>query len=430
VSHLVSLSDYGRAVRLQVNHPDYVLASELPAKGRPPDMLSRGTRPNPLVFVLGFGVAIGLLAFSFAHPIHDFVEYWTAAQLLIQHQNPYSLAEVFRMEHAAGFEQSVPIMLLSPPWILPAIAPIGLMHSYGLACLIWMIALISAVAWASRMLMDVYFDELRLPEISDTALYRGMFAFTFFPVLLCLRYSQTAPLMLLGIAGFLYYKQKNRTITAAGFLSLTLIKPHLFYLVWLAVVLRSVRQRQWKLLACTTAFVAAASGVAVLLDPHAFRQYLDLIRNPYMEAYPSGVTAGIRRLLGGVGTFWIQFLPPIAGLGWFAVYWLRHRANWSWTERLPMLLTISVITSAYGWLFDQTVLALPVIALAARSAAENGRLPMKDVALYSVLNCVLMALWPFPTLNVLPGPVLLSVLLSRAAKAKAVPVTPPGLVTD
>jgi hypothetical protein len=210
---------------------------------------------------------------------------------------------------------------------------------------------------------------------------------------------------------------------------LTLIKPHLFYLVWLAVVLHSVRERQWKLLAWAIAFVAASSGVALLLDSHVFTQYFDLIRNPYMEAYPSGVTAGIRRLLGGIGTFWIQLLPPIAGLAWFAAYWQRHRANWSWTERLPLLLTISVVTSAYGWLFDQPVLALPVIALAARRAAEYGHLPMKAVLLYSVLNCVLMALWPFPTLNVLPAPVLLGVLLSRETKGRAVLATPPGLVT-
>jgi hypothetical protein len=47
-----------------------------------------------------------------------------------------------------------------------------------------------------------------------------------------------------------------------------------------------------------------------------------------------------------------------------------------------------------------------------------------------VLNCTLMALWPFPTLNVLPAPVLLGALLSRDVKAKAVAVTKPGMVTD
>ena len=91
-------------------------------------------------------VAVVLVGYCLAHPIHDFVEYWTAAHLLTAHQNPYSLGEVFTMERQAGFEQSVPIMLLSPPWALPLIAPIGLINSYALGCLLWMIVLIAAVA--------------------------------------------------------------------------------------------------------------------------------------------------------------------------------------------------------------------------------------------------------------------------------------------
>src|ERR1051325_9705402 len=95
-------------------------------------------RPPLLIGILGFGVFLGLVIFSIAHPVHDFVEYWTAAHLLVAHHNPYSLNEVFRMEREFGFEQSVPIMLLSPPWTLSLVAPIGLFKSYALACFFWM----------------------------------------------------------------------------------------------------------------------------------------------------------------------------------------------------------------------------------------------------------------------------------------------------
>jgi len=276
-------------------------------------------------------VALGLVGYCLVHPIHDFVEYWTAAHLLTAHQNPYSLGEVFTMEREAGFEQSVPIMLLSPPWALPLIAPIGLTNSYALGCLLWMIVLIAAVAYSSRLLMDVYFDELRIPEISDTTFYRCLFAFTFYPVLLCLRYAQTAPLMLLGVAGFLYFDKKTRRILAGMFMALTLIKPQLLYLVWLALLLRCIQKRQWKILASAAAFVALLSAIALLINPHSFQQYRELTKTPYLQAYASGVTAGIRKLFGGIGTFWIQLVPPVFGLGWFAVYWRRHSKNWSWS---------------------------------------------------------------------------------------------------
>ena len=375
-------------------------------------------RPLLLIGILGFTILLGLVTFSIAHPVHDFVEYWTAGHLLVAHQNPYSLGEVFRMEREFGFEQSVPIMLLSPPWTLSFVAPIGLIKSYALACFFWMIVLLAAIAWSSRMAMDVYFGEVRIPEISDTAFYRCLFAFTFYPVLLCLRYSQTAPLMLLGVTGFLYFKKAQRPALAGAFLSLTLIKPQLLYLVWLALILRSLQQRQWKILAWAAAVIVSLTALALLLDRHACQQYLELTRSPYLQAYASGVTAGIRKLLGGVGTFWIQLVPPVVGLGWFATYWHKHREDWSWTENLPILMTVSVVTSAYGWLFDQTLLVLPVIALAGKRAHVFGRLPLNLVMLYTALNFVLMAVMPFPTLNILPAPIFVAVLFLRDSRSK------------
>src|SRR5205823_3347134 len=123
-----------------------------------------------------------------------------------------------------------PLVALNPPWGLTFAAPLGLAKSYSLAWLIWTLALAAVVAWSSRLLMDVYFDELRIPEISDTVFYRCLFAFTFYPVLLSFRFAQLAPLMLLGLGGFLYFEVKGRPVWAGVMLALTLIKPHLLYL--------------------------------------------------------------------------------------------------------------------------------------------------------------------------------------------------------
>jgi Glycosyltransferase family 87 len=381
------------------------------------------TRDRPLgpllpIAILAVCVLLAVLVFALSHPIHDFVEYWTVGHLLVAHHNPYSLSEVFRMERAAGFEQSVPIMLLSPPWTLPLIAPLGLAASYSLAWIGWIVVLMLAVGISSRLIMDVYFGELRIPEISDTAFYRSLFAFTFYPVLLCLRYAQTAPLMLLGLSSFLYFEKKDRPFLAGAFLSLTLVKPQLLYLVWLALIFRSFQQRRWGVLFGAAVSTTLLSAVALFLDPHVFQQYRELTASPYMQAYASGVTAGIRKLFGGVGTFWIQLVPPVFGMAWFVRYWRKNHEGWSWTENLPMLLTMSVVTSAYGWLFDQTLLALPIIALAAGRAHAIGRLPFSLVALYTALNCVLMMVMPFPTLNLLPAPIFIAVLLLRKSKSK------------
>lgn len=378
----------------------------------------KSKRPTTAMVAMLCCVTLITATYSLVHPIHDFVEYWTTAHLFTAHQNPYSLAEVFQKEKTFGFEQSIPIMLLSPPWALPLVAPLGFSHSYGLACFAWMTTLILAVGFSSLLLMNVYFGDLRIPEISDTTFYRGLFAFTFYPVLLCLRYAQTAPFMLLGLAGFLYFEKKGKHVWAGFFLSLTLIKPQLLYLVWLALILRSFQRKRWKILLSAITVTAMLSAIAVTVNPRIFHQYLELTNSPYMQAYASGVTAGIRKLFGGIGTFWIQLVPPAAGLVWFANYWRRKRSNWSWAEELPLLVTISVLTSAYGWLFDQTLLALPVIAVAAEAAHRKGSLPRNLVVLYTALNLGLMLAMPFPTLNLLPAPLLLLYLMLKYSKAR------------
>jgi hypothetical protein len=394
-----------------------VISPTQPAINRHTGTPARRDSKVLILFIVGF---VGLITavYALVHPIHDFVEYWTAAHLFTAQHNPYSLNEVFGFEKALGFEQSIPIMLLSPPWVLPFLAPMGPAQSYGLACFCWMIALIAAVAVSSRFLMDVYFDELRIPEISDTSFYRGLFAFTFYPVLLCLRYAQTAPFMLLGLAGFLYFEKKNKFVWAGIFLSLTLIKPQLLWLVWLAVILRSFQRKQCRLLVSAAGSLACLSVVAITVNPRVFHQYFELTSSPYMLAYASRVTAGIRKLFGGIGTFWIQLVPPAAGLIWFANYWRKSRLNSGWTEQLPLLVIVSILTSAYGWLFDQTLLTLPLIAVAAEAARCNGSLPRKLVVVYTELNLALMLAMPFPTLNLLPAPALLLYLILRRSNSR------------
>ena len=345
--------------------------------------------------------------YAFAHPVHDFVEYWTAARLLAAHQNPYSIAEVSRMEHALGLHQKTPLMLLSPPWALPLTAPLAITRSYELACFFWMLALIAAVAVSSILLMKVYFGEVRIPEISETVFQRSLFAFTFFPVLLCLRFAQTAPFMLLGLAGFLYFDARRRPFLAGALLSLTLIKPHLVLLVWLGIALHSLRRERWRVLLGSFSALAVSTAIAALFDPHVLRDYLSLARSPYLEVYAAGLGGLVRKAFGGVGTFWIQFVPTVVGVIWFALYWRKHASRWSWSERMPMLLTVSVLTSAYGWAFDQTLLALPVICLAAAAAGSEGRIPSKLVLIYTALNCVLMLTWPFLSVGLLPAPILI-----------------------
>ena len=56
------------------------------------------------------------------------------------------------------------------------------------------------------------------------------------------------------------------------------------------------------------------------------------------------------------------------------MYWRRYRLDWNWRNRLPMVLTLSVLTAAYGWPFDEVVLLVPVLMIAAGCIYDPGKL--------------------------------------------------------
>lgn len=377
----------------------------------------RLTRSLGLAF---FGVCLILVvaAYAFTRPMHDFVEYWTASHLLVARENPFSLTGVFRFQKALGWSEPLPLTFVSPPWALSLTLPLGFMKSYGLAWLLWFVMMATAVAYASRLLVDIYFGDIRLPEITEFSWQRCLFALTFYPVLVCLKFSQTTPLILMGLAGFCFFERRRRDFLAGLFLSLTLVKPQLLLLVWLAFVFWWFKQRRWAMLASILGGLALLAGVALLLDSRIFNQYLELIQTPYLSLNPSGMVAGLRGSLGARNTYWVQFVPAVLGILWLSFYWRKHRDHWNWTERMPALVAASILTTAYGWLFDQTLLAVPIIALAGMYAKRTGKLPRNLVALYTALNATLILLamastpWAF-----VPAPIVVAFLLYREARA-------------
>ena len=351
--------------------------------------------------------------FALSRPQHDFLEYWSAAHLLSMRANPYSLLEMSNLQHALGWAEPVPLMFVCPPWVLPLIAPLGVASSYSLAWIVWMTILVLVLAVGSRLLMDLYFQDLRIPEFSDTRFHRSLFVFTFYPVLLCLKFAQLAPFLLLGLVGFLFFIRQNRTLLAGSFLALIALKPQLLFLVWIAVFLESVRRRRWTVLLSALAVIGVLTGIALALDPSAFQQYRALIRTPYLAINPSGITAMMRHFLKGRNTYWLQFIPPFFGIAWLGIYWHRRHGTWDWLEEMPLLVTMSVLTSAYGWVFDQTVLGLAVIAVAAKYARPKAQIPWNLIVWYTGLNCALILLSDVPQLTYIPAPLMLLFFLRR-----------------
>jgi hypothetical protein len=106
-------------------------------------------------------------------------------------------------------------------------------------------------------------------------------------------------------------------------------------------------------------------------------------------------------------------MGPILGLLWFSFYWRIHGRDWNWRERIPALIPVSVVAAPYGFTYDQTLLMIPVIYLAASSAREFGRLPSKLVIIYIAMNVTVLAVAIVSTpWAVVPAPVFIGIYLA------------------
>jgi hypothetical protein len=187
-------------------------------------------------------------------------------------------------------------------------------------------------------------------------------------------YGQNTGLLALGLAGFLHFRRKDRPLTAGAFAALTALKPHLLACFGVLLVADAVTRRGAKSLASGAAAVAVALGVVLAANPHAVAQFLEATRHPAEGAIPLSdwalpVPAYWLRTWLAPDRFWVQFVPCALACAGFLAYRFWRGKAWDWARELPLVVAVSLITTPYGgWIFDLTVLLVPVVWAAARLA--------------------------------------------------------------
>ena len=298
-------------------------------------------------------------------PLHDFVEYWAAGRLNASGENPYDPERIHQLERSAGRDADG-ILMWNPPWTLPLVMPFGLLDCRA-AHLLWLGLNLAALVFCADRLW-------RLSGGDPVYRWAGwVVALTFLPSYFALVAGQITPLVLLGAVGFLDLQHRGRDALSGAAAVLLAIKPHLAYLFWLALLLWAVSGRRWRVLGGGAAAGLALVAAALLCNPDVLGQYWHTLTTSPPAQYRSPTLGTVLRLASGEDNFRLQFLALVPGLAWFVPYWLRHRRAWSWEERMPALLLVSVLTAAYGaWPFDLVLLLVPVLHLAA-AVARDGR---------------------------------------------------------
>jgi Glycosyltransferase family 87 len=310
--------------------------------------------------IIGSLVSTQVLASENALPpykgVRDFAAYWASARLLLAAQNPYSPAELLELQRMLGWQDAAPLVMWNPPWTFAVTLPFGLLE-FESGQFLWLLLNVLLLLISARLLWRSY------GERADRYRLAWFLTVTFIPTVFVLVIGQITPLVLAGLVGFLYFERQGKKFAAGAFLALAMLKPHLIYLFWLVFALWALQRRQWSLLSSAAVTGLVAATMPLLFNPSVYHQYIELFRPTELQLpldLPAPTLRNAVKLLLETDVGALQILPSLVALIWVVFYWRRHQSDWQWSERLPLVLLVSLTTSAYAWTFDQVVF-LPAI---------------------------------------------------------------------
>ena len=318
---------------------------------------------------------------------NDFVEYWAVARLFVSGGNPYAPAELFKTQQAIGWTEPAALLMWNPPWTLSFIWPLGLLD-YDTAQFVWFLAHTLIIFIGAQMLWRLYAGSARDSRRALIAVV------TFAPVYFVLLLGQIGPLILLGLVAFLPAVQRRWWSLAGASLTLVAIKPHLLYLIWLALLMWILKERRWRAVFGMAAGGGVVAAFPLFLDREIYFQYLAMYSSVGVVRPQEWATPSLGSLFGaifGIRGMWIRWLPGIAGVIWF-FWWRRsYSDHWDWPERLPLLLLVSVATASFVWTFDLVVL-LPALVQCAVWLTHHDRYGQHKALLsfYLTTNALLL----------------------------------------
>jgi hypothetical protein len=315
--------------------------------------------------------------------VPDFGAYWVGAKLNLAGRDPYSEANLLPLQREIepGLAEAFP--LWSPPWVFALLAPLAPLD-FSLARWIWRFLQIATLLASATALWRTYRGK------QESIIWAWFAALAWYPTLQMLGIGQFSNLVLLGLAGWTAGLAAGRRFTAGMFLTLTLVKPQNLYLFGLLAVVWIVHRRQWRVAAGAAAGTLILSAIIGIPNPGIFEQYLNTFRTRSVGHFLPPTLGMHLRLLFGEEHFWLSFLPPLFGLAWAARHYWRNRREWSWPEQGPLVVLVSCATSPYGWIYDQVVFVLPMMALLAAASRHPAGLSRGVMAVVGLATLCLL----------------------------------------
>jgi hypothetical protein len=162
----------------------------------------------------------------------------------------------------------------------------------------------------------------------------------------------------------LHFERKNQQYLAGVSTVIMSVKPHLFYLFWIGLILCIWKQRHWRVACGALVAGLLAAIIPLIIDPAVYQQFIDIYLSPGQSTpfnLPAPSIGSLLTRYAPHGNLPIQFLAPLLGSLWFLWHWLKHKEHWDWSEQLPLMILVSLAFSPYAWTYDQVILLPAVI---------------------------------------------------------------------
>jgi len=314
-------------------------------------------RTKAWFFIISLGLILAIISHVYAPTIgsSDFIRYWSASRLLITGGNPYdgeSLRTLQRV-NCPGlriYEKDV-AETWNPPWLLLIMIPLAILPFY-LAVRLWIILniflTIMPLLAVWRMAMKSRYQSL-FPLVLGAGVLFGN-------TLILIQMGQISSLILTLLILSIFLIQKEKDWLSGATLFLTTIKPHLVFLVLLVVLVWSIRERRFKILAGMIITCLLSFFIAGIFFPDLLTLYKkNIFHLPYFEIYSSTLGSFISSFMGIKVFHYVGvLLLPLA----FPLSRLISKEGWLTTINLALLISIPL--SPYGFCFDH-VLFLPAV---------------------------------------------------------------------
>lgn len=277
----------------------------------------------------------------------DYIEYWSSGKLLLHRLDSYSPSAIFALEKAHGYLPSSPLIMPNPPWTLFLTVPLGFV-SARVGVFLWTVIAAACIV-ASVHLLN--------PRSKDNAL-----ALLFAPAIACFGSGQSSPFLLLGFSLFLRF-HRSRPFLAGTALLLMAIKPHLFLIFWVVLLIDSTEKRGFRILAGAASATLTTTLFAMCFDGSIWRHYFSMLREHHPAEGFLPTLSNLLRVLAHFHEFWVLFVPSAIAVLWGVWYYNHHRRHWDWQIHGMLLMLVTILVSPYGFFTDEIVL-LPCLIFA------------------------------------------------------------------